>query len=117
MAETPDEKAERELRDEQQKALLRGTPEERAQANTPKPLERKPRQIVAPAQASAPAPSPDAPKGRIFIKNNRHEVVKLPGGGTYRFPATRVSITDEKLADKLGQLATLGQYHIIEEKE
>lgn len=117
--ETADQKAERELREEERQTLLTGTPEQRAQAFTPKPLERKPRAIVDPAQASAPPVDPEAPKGRIFIKNNRQELVKLPGGGTYRFPHVKVSIPDAKLADKLAQLAALpgNPYHIIEEIE
>lgn len=117
--ETPDQKAERELREEEQKALLNGTPEQRAQAFTPKPLERKPRAIVDPAQASAPPQDPEAPKGRIFIKNNKQEILKLPGGGTFKFHHVKQSITDPKLAEKIAQLAALpgNPYHIIEETE
>lgn len=115
--ETPDERAERELREEEQ-ALLKGTPEQRAQALTPKPIKREPRKIIDPAQASAPPVDPEAPKGRIFIKNNKQEILKLPGGGTFKFHHVKQSIP-EPIATKVAQLAAMpgNPYHIIEEVE
>lgn len=72
---------------------------------------KAPKGAKAPAEAKTANPA-EQPDGVVFVKNTRNEVLKFEDGTCYKFPASRVVVTDPTLITNIRSVA--GRYNVFE---